>query len=232
MLRKTIVALALGLPVLAAAPAFAQPPCLSFLCYLDLKTGFNVCSPSVFTNVAIHPIVNGQNNPNCDASFWKAALVEVQVPPQCDGVAVWLDYVGEPEGWTANVGDSVTNNGFGGDAGSQPAGQNAEVQILDQTLSVFNAASVPQEVDQVALQQLTLRDGGFKFVAEDQFLSWGQPYGEIKTPNLERMFFLPQQGGNRTLYVGINRVIASDSAGDQNVSRNGCGVRHAFIYVQ
>lgn len=227
MLRKTFVAIAaIGLLAVAAAPASAQPRCLNRLCYVDLKTGFNVCNPQVFTAVATGPILIGPNNPGCDANLWQAARIEVQVPPECDGIAVWLDYVGEPEGWTLNIGDSATNNGFGGDAGTLPPGQNAEVQILDQTLSVFNAASVPEEVDQIAVERLTLLDGGFKFVAEDQFLSWGQPYGEIKTPNLERMFFLSPQDDNRTLYVGLNRVIAAGT------NRYGCGARHAFIFVQ
>ena len=224
MLRKTIVVLGLALAAVAAAPASAQTQCQNRLCYLDLKTGAAICNP-VFS-ATTQPIVIGPNNPNCDDTFWHAGLVKVEVPPECDGVAVWLDYVGEPEGWTLNIGDSATNNGFGGDAGTFPAGQNAEVQILDQTLSVFNAASVPEEVDQIALERLTLEDGGFKLVAEDQFLSWGQPYGEVKTPNLGRMFFLSPQDDNRTLYVGVNRVIAA------NTDRFGCGVRHAFIFVQ
>jgi hypothetical protein len=37
-------------------------------------------------------------------------------------------------------------------------------------------------------------------------------------------------GENRTLYVGLNRVI--DPATDQNTYRNGCGVRHAIIWTE
>jgi len=224
MLRKTIVALSLALAAVAAAPASAQTQCQNYLCYLDLRSGGAICpNGQVFPPLELvtDPVVND----GCDGGWW-SARVRVNVPPECNGVAVWLDYVGEPVDWTLNIGDSATNNGFGGDAGTFPAGQNAEVQILDQTLSVFNAASVPEEVDQIALERLTLEDGGFKLVAEDQFLSWGQPYGEVKTPNLGRMFFLSPQDDNRTLYVGVNRVIAA------NTDRFGCGVRHAFIFVQ
>lgn len=232
MLRKTFVALALLLGFSTAAVPPAEAQCPAFLCYADLWSGFTVCPNStIYTKVVTHPIGNGPQNPTCDTALWKAALVEVTLPPECEGISVWLEYFGEPEGWTANVGDSPTNNGFGGDAGSQPTGQNAEVQILDELLSVFNAASVPEEVDRLVHQELRLRDGGFKLVAEDQFLSWGQPYGEIESSNLERMFFLSPQNANRTLYVGVNRVIASNSAGDVNVGRNGCGVRHAMIFT-
>lgn len=230
MIRRILMLLA-ALPLLAAAPAFAQ--CPPFLCYLDLESGSSVCpNAQVYSKVVTHPIANGQHSATCDASFWKAALVQVDVPAACSGITVWLEYVGDPQGFTLNLGDSETNDGFAGDApGTLPAGQNAEAEIFGDQLRVYHTADMPP-VDQLLVQSLELRDGAFKLVAKDQFLSWGQPYGELKTPTLGELFFLQQGNDNRTLYVGINRVIRSDSPGDQNLSRNGCGARHAMIFVQ
>lgn len=230
MIRRILTLLAV-LPLLAAAPAFAQ--CPPFLCFIDLGSGNSICpNGQVYSKVVTHPIANGQYSADCDASFWKAALVQVDVPPECSGLRVWLDYVGEPQGFTLNLGDSETNDGFAGDApGTLPAGQNAEAEIFEDQLRVWHNGFQPP-VDQLLAQNLELRDGGFKLVAKDQFLSWGQPYGDLKTPSLGKLFFLQPGNDNRTLYVGINRVIRSDSPNDQNLSRNGCGVRHAMIFVQ
>ena len=218
---------------LAAAPAGAQ--CVPYICYVDLGP-----SPAfICPNSAVYPpagrrsdpIVITQDNPGCDVNFWKAAVVQVNVPPECSGVTVWVEYAGTPIGWSVDIGDSDTNNGFGGDAGSLPLGQNAEVQILNETLGVYTAADNPGGVDTIASQHLALRDGALKFVVKDQFVSWGNPYSALSTPQLDQLFFLPTGGtGNRTLYVGLNRVISPVNG--QNLSRNGCGARHAILFVQ
>lgn len=220
----------------AAPPAQAQlPACQPYICYVDLGP-----SPSfICPNSAVYPpagrrsdpIVTTADNPGCDVSFWKAAVVQVDVPPECSGVTVWVEYAGTPEGWTVNIGDSDTNNGFGGDGGSLPSGQNAEVQILNQVLSAYSAADDPTGVDTIASHQLALRDGAVKFVVKDQFVSWGQPYSALSTPQLDQLFFLPTDGtGNRTIYVGLNRVISPVNG--PSGFRNGCGARHAILFVQ
>ena len=162
-----------------------------------------------------------------------AAVVQVNVPLGCSGIKVLVDYDGEPEGWTVDIGDSETNNGFAGDGGSLPPGQNAEVQILDSTLSVFHAGAAPP-IDEVAHAQLALQDGAIKFVVENQFLSWGNPYSYLDAHQvLNNLFFLPDPvgaGENRTLYVALNRVIYP--ATGQDTARNGCGARHAIIWTE
>jgi hypothetical protein len=232
---------------LAAAPAGAQPTCLPFICYVDLtSTGgpYPMSGPPAFIcpNSTVYPIAGRRAdltvatppfNDGCNPNDWRAAVVQVDVPLGCSGIKVLVDYDGEPRGWTVNIGDSPTNNGFAGDAGSLPLGQNAEVQILDSTLTVYHAATAPP-VDQLALAQLALNDGAIKFVVENQFLSWGNPYTNLDAHQfVQNLFFLPDPvgaGENRTLYVALNRVI-SPAAG-QDTSRNGCGARHAIIWTE
>lgn len=217
-----------GVVASTAVPAAAQ--CPAFLCYVDLASGQAICpNTTVYPNVQVHPIVTTPDNGGCDISFWKAALVQVDLPTACSGVTVWVEYAGLPEGWTVNIGDSETNNGFAGDSGSLPIGQNAEVQILDENMSVYSAASAPP-VDRLTIQHLALTDGAMKFVVKDQFVSWGQPYGDLETPSLNKLFFLGASNTNRTIYVGLNRVVAPING--QDLNRNGCGARHAIIFTQ
>lgn len=223
------------LSCLVAAPAGAQ--CQPFICYVDLgpSPAFICPNSAVYPPAGrrLDPIVITPDNPGCDVNFWKAAVVQVDVPAECTGVLALVEYSGVPVGWTVNIGDSDTNNGFGGDAASQPTGQNAEVQVLNQTLSAYSAADNPAGVDTIASQHLALRDGALKFVVEDQFVSWGQPFSNLASPQLEQLFFLPATppaGGNRTIYIGLNRVISPVNA--QNLSRNGCGARHAILWVK
>lgn len=214
-----------------ATPAAAN--CPPFLLYADLGSGSTINgNPNVYT-VRCDQVVNTPFNPDCNAADWFACVVTVDVPDGCSGVRAWVQYEGDPEGWTVNVGDSSTNNGFGGDAGTAPAGQNAEVQVLDEDLSVFSAADNPAEVEQLLIQHLGLREGALQFVVENQSLSVGQPFSALATPDLGRLFFLPDEvpeDGNRTVYAGFNRVIAP--VGGPNGNRNGCGARRALLVLE
>lgn len=241
-IRKShlLLAAAVLLTALVAAPAAAQ--CPQFLCYVDLDVGGGTICP----NTTVYPTVTqpapppaagqpphpdlavGAASTTCTGGSFRAVVVQVDVPAECTGVAVWVEYQGDPEEWSVNIGDSITNNGFGGDGGSLPAGQNAEVEVFGELVRLFSAADNPDDVDTLLSQHVALRDGALKFVVEDQFLSWGQPYSALETPDLERLFFLPDSvvaPENRTIWVGLNRSIATPS-------RNGCGARRALIHVQ
>lgn len=223
---------AIFLLALAAQPAAAV--CTPFLCYVDLANGGgSICGPG-FTPLQSHPVVTTSTNPTCNTSpaAFRAVVVKVDLNPGCSGVAVLVEYEGEPEGFTVNIGDSETNNGFAGDSGSVPIGQNAEVQILHEDLAVYSAASAPP-VDQIGSQHLALKDGAIQFVIKDQFVSWGQPYSALATPSLNKLFFLPATPtapDNHTIYVGLNRVI--HPIGGQDTFRNGCGARRALLVMQ
>lgn len=236
-LPRSLVSAALGVLALVAftaIPAAAQ--CPPFICYVDLVQGSAICpNDSVYPAAARHigPTNVDANNANCTPGQDFAAVVQVNIPDACTGVSVLVEYGGLPDGFTVNIGDSPTNDGFAGDAGSVPAGQNAEVQILDEDLSVYSAASAPP-VDRLAMAHLGLTDGSVRFVVKNQYLSWGQPFSDLETPSLEKLFFIPTPPvvapANRTVYVGLNRVISP--VGGARMGRNGCGARHALMFTQ
>jgi hypothetical protein len=226
--RRTVVPTvlaALALLVLVAPPAAAQG-CPAYICYLDLVQGAAICpNGSVYQVTALGDVAT--TDPDCPATV-KAAVVEVTVPAACSGFATTIEYGGAPRGHTVDIGDSVTDNGYGGDAGSLPAGQNAEVHVVNDQLLVYNAADNPMDVETLATANLALEDGALRVVVGNQSVSWSQPYTALETPDLERLFFLPDNPvapENRTVYVALNRVIA-------DTSRTGCGVRHALIFTQ
>lgn len=229
--RPTLCLLSLAALSLLAVPSVQAQQCVPFLAYLDLNAGGgNILTHPNFTVTASNPAVNSPSNPDCAAADFRAAVLEVKIPAPCSCAIVWVEYVGEPEGWTVNIGDSQTNNGFGGDAGTVPAGQNAEVHVLDQELFVYGAADNPADVDLLLRQQMGLQDGTLKFVVCDQKVSVGQPYAKVETPDLDRLFFLDPGDDNRTVYVGLNRVIQPFDG--QNKTRNGCGARRALAIFQ
>jgi len=229
-----ILALLLAVPLLGAAAPAAALTCVPFLTYVDLGTGGFIHNPGLgLTVLQMDPIANTIFNPDCDVNQWWAALIEVKIPPQCSCAVVWVEYKGEPQGWTVNIGDSPTDNGFGGDSGSLPPGQNAEVDVLHHRLTVWSAADNPLDVEPLLTQHLALEDGSLKFLVCDQSVSVGQPFAKVDTPDLERLFFLPTNPvapDNRTIYVGINRVVAP--IGGPNGLRNGCGARRALAIFQ
>ncbi len=228
-LRSFSLALAALLLVIAGTPP-AAAVCTPNICYIDLGAGGGViCNLATYTiTVAPQPFPANDPATACNETLFQSAVVTANIPNDCAGVVVWVEYAGQPEGWTVNIGDSITNDGFGGDAGTLPAGQNAEVQVLDENLSLFTAATVPAEVRRIAFQHLGLTDGTLKFLVRNQFLSWGQPYSSAEADVLERLFFLPNPpaaGENRTLHVGLNRSI-------NNPGRDGCGARRAVLILQ
>lgn len=222
-MHRTVFTLALA-ALLAAPAAQAVTTCTPFLCYFDAAVGATICpNRDVYEVLSMDPVVHD----DCEVGCWNAAVIKVDVPEGCDGISVWVEYQGDSIGWTAHLTDSRTGNGFGGDAGTAPAGQNAEIHVLDDELFVYAAGNAPELVDNLVRNHMALRDGALRIVAENQFVSWGQPYSSIETGDRELLFFLPESPvapENRTLYVGLNRTVGS-------AARNGCGLRRAIITV-
>lgn len=218
-----------ALLVLLAPPAAQAQVCVPHLTYVDLIQGGSIPTGPFITLVEPLSRVTLPADSRCADKPWWSALIRVDVPPECTRFIVWVDYFGDPEGWTVNIGDSETNNGFGGDGGTAPMGQNAEVEVLDEVLRVFSAADNPNDVDALATMHLALRDGALRFKVENQRLTWGQPFSALETPDLERLFFMPDNPvppNNRTFYVGLNRVILGPG------NRIGCGVSKALVMFE
>jgi hypothetical protein len=210
----------------AAAPATAQ--CVPYLCYIDLAptAGPPICpNASVYTVLAAPAVLPaGPTTPTCNTAAYTATVIRINVPTGCSGADVWLQYRGEPQGYTLDLSDSDSADGGGGDAGSQPIGQNAELQILGNTLSLFSASTNPDAIVALNQQQLALTDGALNVTVGNQFASWGQPFQSVSSPD-GRLFNLQTGNANRHLYVGLNRTVA-------NAGRNGCGARRALISLR
>lgn len=204
--------------VAVAGTAHAQ--CTSGLYYADMSNGqqANLLPSGVITNVELPP----NANPDCPTT--RMLKLEIELPEECSKAVIWLQYEGQPSGWTLHVGDSATNNGFGGDAGTTT--NDAELQILEEDLSVYSNGAAP---DRIALMHLALTDGALNVVVTDQSVSWGQPYSALESFNGERLFAIPDQDGDgRRIYLGVNRVFGA--AGDDD--RNGCGARRVMISLE
>jgi hypothetical protein len=145
-----------------------------------------------------------------------------------------LDYEGTPVGWTLNVGDDSTNDGFGG-GGPGLSSSVAELQILEEIMAMFSIALGPGAVDQLATQRLRLTDGSFKICVGDDLVTWGNPAGALTTTNSKVGFqipdlapatgFSPAGNGNREIFAGFNRVVSG-------TARNGVGLARVVITLE
>lgn len=208
--------IALGLVFALVLADGARAQCPNLLFYEDLVTGLRANLSQ--GNVSRDPDPNP--DPECPMELLK---LTINIPDGCSRAVIWTHFEGQPSGWTVNFGDSPTNNGFGGDFGSTP--RNAELQILNDVLTVYNAVDAPP-VDPVASQHLALTDSALNFVVENQRISWSPPYSELNAPNLELLFAIPDAtpgGDGRQVYLGLNRVI------DDGTNRVGCGVRRVMV---
>jgi hypothetical protein len=173
------------------------------------------------------------NPPNCSVvsagcgGGFKQAVYTIAIPPDCRQANVVVEYEGLPKGWTVNLGDSPTNNGFGGDAGTTT--NDAELWIVGENLSV--AASDHGLANIVATAHLALTDGALKLVARDRSVSWGNPYTFVQAPAAPNnfLFAIPDPdvpSDDRNIYLGLNRVIFGPG------TRTGCGARRALVSFQ
>ena len=218
---RSLIASIITLAALAA-PAHGVCPKKQFL--LDLKT----CQTKGLAGVSfVEACGAAAVTASCPAAGWKEAVLRIALPNDCSETRVTVEYDGLPKGWSFNLGDSPTNNGFAGDSGS--TANNAEVWILEENLSVANGADNPVPIDNpLALAHLALTNGALQFLVKDQFVSWGNPYGFVQAPASQNLFSVPpanqaQEAEDRVLYLGLNRVISGP--GD----RTGCGARRVHV---
>lgn len=209
-----VIALLATAAFFAAAPALAQCPGGLYYADMDRPQQANFM-PAFITNVEYG------SNPNPDCPDTRALKLDIEIPETCSAAVIWLQYEGEPSGWTLNVGDSATNNGFGGDAGT--TAHNAELQVLDDNLAVYNAADIALDVDRWTSQTLALFDGALNVVVSNQHVTWSQPYSDHDSQGLERLFAIPDETADgRKIYLGVNRVVS-------DTGRSGCGARRVIV---
>jgi hypothetical protein len=229
--------LALLLTVVAAAlPAIghAAPPTLG--AYINLRNSTTVGAQIILVSPAVTiPLggnVTSSTNAANDGTFFMAA-VKVNLTG-FTRACFTLDYEGTPVGWTFNVGDDSTNDGFGG-GGPGLSSSVAEVQILEEVLAMYSAGLGFGLVDQLVSERLRLLDGASKVCVSDDLVTWGNPAGAVNTTNSKIGFqipdnapattFSPQGNGNRDIFAGFNRVVNS-------TSRNGVGLSRVLITLE
>jgi hypothetical protein len=231
MLRKIMFPLALcGLWMMAAPAAWAACPGGFFA--LDLKTGEQVNSGlapyvSYTASGALAPVPAATGCPG-----WSMAALKIVIPGApnaCKQANVVVEYEGQPKLWTVNLGDSPTNDGFSGDAGT--TANNAELWINAENLFLANGGNQPSVINNPqVLQHLGLSDGAVKLVVKNQIVSWSQPYSLAQAPASKNLFAIPDKtvaaADQRAIYLGLNRVITS------RPDRTGCGARRVLISFQ
>jgi hypothetical protein len=247
MIRSRLLLTALLAAALSGGTAFAVCPTAGpagGFFVIDLKS----CAVGVtagFTGVTFQPggacaaVGRPASCPASPTTGWKQAALKIALPAGCTQANVTIEYEGTPCGFTADLGDSSTNDGFGGGAGGTTLSC-AEAQVLNSpsaagvgnplsTLGVYSSCQ-GGVVDNLANASLALTNGSLKFTVKNQFVSWGEPAIVLQTPNVKRLFQLPDTLGpgadGSTLYLGLNRVISGPGG------RIGYGARRAIISFQ
>jgi hypothetical protein len=218
-----------------ATVLFAIPVLSTAQVTINLRTGaFSGSSPGV----SVAGVYNqGSTFPTttCATGNWWKAFVKVDLTPlPIDNLPrsafFTVEYEGTPWGWTVDIGDSPTDDGYGGNDGT--AEKAAEVQVVGQLLSVFDDNSgVYGQVDNLLNQSLSLTNSSLKFGVADQTLAVGQPRTILATPVTKHLFTLPDAadpGGPYSIYAGFNHVVKQ--TGDRS-NRYGCGARFVTIWT-
>jgi hypothetical protein len=197
---------ALAVPQLRACPSAPQQ---TFV--YDTRGNGTVVHPNPLVGVQL-----------IQAGPFAQALLTINVASPCRRANIVVEYEGQPVGWTVNLGDSPSNDGYGGDYGTTP--NNAELQVLGNILTVYSSATSPSNLQVLEVDTLSLRDGSLKFVVGNQYLTWGQPFHQV--PGAPKLFALPDAVDGSRIYLGINHVVLAQR------NRTGTGARRVMISFQ
>lgn len=182
-------------------------------CEIDLENNTHTCQNLPAIRFIVGPgdkkVVIGINLDPAKTSFTEATFS--------------VEYRKRAVGWTVNVGDSISNNGFAGDGANQS--NDAEVQILDNTLSVYGSDHVPPEV-RLLLKYAPLVEGkhaSIVLTVKNQFLSFshGGQKSELSSQYLYALEGQHDEEGplNYDIYAAFNRTIASADRSGSGVSK-------------
>lgn len=138
-----------------------------------------------------------------------------------------LHYYETPWGITLNVGDSITNNGFGGDGRTQS--NDAEMQINNATLAVYGNDGTPSDVrNMLKISDFVTSVDVIKIEVRDQYLDWGNANG-VGVLRSEHLYALNGQDDwegpvNYKIFAGFNRTVSAPW-------RNGTGLGLVVIFL-
>ncbi|MFN8490164.1 MAG: vWA domain-containing protein [Caldilineaceae bacterium] len=188
----------------------AQPPVQPVSCTLDLAANRNDCG-----SLGGVTVLEQQGN---------QTLLRLTLDPRSTGYTKArfdVSYGNTPSGLSVNIGDSLSNGGYGGDNGNQS--NNAEVQIENNRLSVYgNDYTQPGDTIDGKRQLKLLRDvvrSGETISLEVSNEHLGiNTAGGIEVVNSSDLFALNGQEDRRgsvnyDLYAAFNRNIAGTVSG-------------------
>jgi hypothetical protein len=222
MKRKLLASLAFA-TVLFAIPALSHAQVT-----INLRNGtVSGSSPGVLVTA----IANQGAISTCATGNWWKGFVTVDLNPNHDpsnlprAAFFTVEYEGAPWGWGVDIGNSPTDDGYGGSYDNYDA---AEVQVVGQGLAVYNFDRNVGVENLLNQPQLSLTNGSLKFGVADQTLAIGQPRTILATPVTKTLFAIPDiyAGADQwKIWAGFNHVIYQPS------SRYGCGVRSVTIWT-
>ncbi len=136
-----------------------------------------------------------------------------------------VQYTSAPTGWSLNIGDSSSNDGWSGDYGTAPNNYNAEMEINGTSMNAYTQGGSPSVIWRVlGVANVVTAGSTITLTVSDSELNWatstslGSP-GMVNVPN--RLYGLAGQS-DYCVFSGLNRVI--NTAG-----RSGSGVGNAMI---
>ncbi|HYP26758.1 MAG TPA: hypothetical protein VE262_08575 [Blastocatellia bacterium] len=188
-------------------------------CEIDLQNNSHNCQ-----NIAAISFISGPNN--------KQVVFSISLDPDGSGFreAIFdVEYKQKGTGWTVNIGDSISNNGFAGDFSDQS--NDAELQILDGLLSVYGSDFIPPDVRLLLTYSPVVekKRSSIRLRIKNQSLTWqynGQQ-GGVSSPYLYALNGQSDDEGtvNYNTYAAFNRTISSSG-------REGSGVKRIKIELK
>jgi Ca2+-binding RTX toxin-like protein len=174
---------------------------------IDLKTGTITGGQNQFIS-----LVNTPTDSNADS--WLEAVAKINFDGNIKKAKFIVEYDETPSGWTVNLGDSASNNGYGGDAGTQS--RDAEMQIVNGGMAVYGndyntppAGSLPQG----NVPNFVTNGSRIELEVSNEKLAWDNKSGlqnSLTWPYLYALNGQPDDEGpvNSEIYAGFNRVIS------------------------
>jgi Ca2+-binding RTX toxin-like protein len=171
----------------------------------DLKTGTSTSTPNQFITLLEPPT-------DSNGDSWLETLVKIDFQGLTSAKFI-VDYGTTPSGWTVNIGDSVSNNGFGGDGGDQ--NNDAEMQIVNGNMAVFgNDYNTPPgaQILQGNVPNFVSNGSRVELEVSNQKLAWNNNNGlqnSLNSPYLYALAGQPDATGtvNSDIYASFNRII-------------------------
>ena len=172
----------------------------------------------------LSPVRNGQALLKVNLDPKQSEFVRARIEVQLGEVA---------EGWLINIGDSRTNNGAAGDAGTQS--HDAELDIKNGHLSIWGSDMTPKKMRRKGstnlahVKNFTRSNGKLTFEIADSFVSWDNGDGLVGQLDAACLFALKGQKDkegpeNYDVFIGINRVVGG-------AYRRGKGVEKVTIHL-